>query len=417
MPHTISSENVFVARQPVFRPDESVWGYELLFRAGEDNVAIIDDESQATSSVIADGFSLAMEGMNDDVRILINFPEQLLLDDVGFALSKDLCVVEILENVRPTKAALDAARRLKKAGYTIAVDDYFGQSGLKPFLELADIVKVDVLEFGSQVEAIEKIVRSLPRSITLLAEKVENRETFTALSGMGFSLFQGFFFSKPEILPGRKLSTNEMTKLQLLKELADPNLEPGHLATILQSDPSLAYRLFRYVNSAGMGLRHKVESIKRALDMMGMVQAKQWLRSVIIADMNPTPRTHEMAYLAVHRAKFLESICTASNTKVCIPDALFMTGLFSLLDAMLGMEMPSILKFLPLDEPVAEALQGRGDLAHLLRLAISYERGNWSETARLLKRLEIETLEAELMYVRARSWTQKVMGLAKSVSS
>jgi len=403
-------ETVFVARQPVFRADETVWGYELLFRSCEDNAACVADEDQATSSVIADGLALAAEGMPADARILINFPEQLLVEDGGFALPKERCVIEILEHVKPSKDTLRATKRLKDAGYMIAVDDYFGQPELKPFIDLADIVKVDVLELAGNPERVADAVKNIPEGVTLLAEKVEDNESFRALQEIGFSLFQGFFFSKPEVIPGKKLTTNEMTKLQLLAELCKVDLEPVRLAEILQSDPSLSYRLFRYINSAGMGLTQKVSSPKRAIDMMGMIRAKQWLRSVLLADLNPTPKASELAYLAVHRAKFLESVCHHSNRSMCEPDNLFMTGLFSLLDSMLSLSMDEIIGMLPLEESVVKALKGEGEVYELLRLATNYERGEWGGISTRLKRLDLETYQAELMYVQARSWTQKMLG-------
>jgi len=404
-------ETVFIARQPVFHPDETVWGYELLFRADEKNFADVLDEDHATSSVIADGLALAREGMDGSAKILINFPEKMLVEDAGFALPKDACIIEILENVQPGKATLGAVRRLKEAGYTLAVDDFFGQSRLKPFLDFADIVKIDVLALGSDPERIAEVVGGLPGNQTLLAEKVEDIETFNKLKELGFHLFQGFFFSKPEIIPGRKLTSNELTKLQLLSELAKPDFEPARLAEILKSDPSLSYRLFRYINSVGMGLQQKVTSLKRAIDMMGMQQAKLWLRTALVADLNTSPKAGELAYMAVHRGKFLEQVCHTSNLKTCEPDALFMTGLFSLLDAMLGVGMREILEVLPLEEKVASTLLGEGEFHDLLRLATSYERGQWGETLRRLKKLELESLQAELLYVQSRGWTQKVLGL------
>ncbi|MGE4194076.1 MAG: EAL and HDOD domain-containing protein [Pseudodesulfovibrio sp.] len=407
-------EAVFIARQPIFRPDESVWGYELLFRSDETNVAHIDDEALATASVVADGLVLATEGMDANARILINFPEKLLMEDGGFALPKDRCVIEILENVRPGAEALAAVRRLKDAGYTIAVDDYFGQKDLLPFVEMADIIKLDVLAMDNDMDRVERAFRSLPAGVIPLAEKVEQNETFRRLRDMGFALFQGFFFSQPEIIPGRKLSTSETTKLQLLAELAKTELDSNRLGLVLQSDPSLTYRLFRYVNSAGMGLREKVKSAKRAIDMIGMIHVKQWLRSALIADLNPSPMAGELAYLAVHRAKFLESICSSSNRTVCEPDTLFMTGLFSLLDAMLGQEMQRILELLPLEKPVTDALRGQGEHYDLLRLATSYERGQWGETAQRLQRLGLDSFQAELLYLQARSWAQKMLGYSKA---
>ncbi|MBI9078857.1 MAG: HDOD domain-containing protein [Pseudodesulfovibrio sp.] len=408
-------EAIFVARQPVFHADETVWGYELLFRSGEENVANIIDDVQATSSVIVDGLTMALVGMSDKAKVLINFPEKMLVEDAGFALPKETCIIEVLENVSPSKKVLSAIRRLKDAGYAIAVDDYFGQPQLKPFLDLADIIKIDILELGSDPERIAGAVKSIPdNGSKLLGEKVEDNRTFGILKDMGFSLFQGFFFSKPEIIPGKKLTTNEMTKLQLLSELAKLDFEPKRLAEILQSDPNLAYRLFRYINSVGFGLQEKVTSLKRAIDMMGMVQAKQWLRTVIMADLNPAPKAGELAYMSVHRAKFLESICMQSNLKQCAPETLFITGLFSLLDAMLGVDMDTILCTLPLDDSVIQALTGEGRVHDLLALANSYEHGYWADTTRRLKSLDLDTVKADLLYAQSRNWAQKMLGFSKT---
>ncbi len=324
---TSHCEAIFVARQPIFRPNETVWGYELLFRSDETNIANVTDETQATSSVIADGLSMAMEGLSEGTRILINFPEDMLLNDVGFALPKETCVIEILEHVTPNKDTLAAVKRLKDAGYTIAVDDFFGQPELKPFVDLADIVKIDILELDSNPKLVSHVIAGLPMdSVTLLAEKVENNIIFNGLKNMGFSLFQGFFFSKPEIIPGKKLSSSELSKLQLLGELSNPECSPKRLAEILQSDPSLSYRLFRYINSVGFSLHQKVTSLKRAIDMMGMLQTKQWIRSAVLADLNPAPKAGELAYMSVQRAKFLESICSTSNMQICPADTLSSQG-------------------------------------------------------------------------------------------
>lgn len=407
-------ESIFVARQPVFHEDETVWGYELLFRNSEENLATITDDTQATSSVIADGLSMALEGMSDKSRILINFPEEMLLQGSGFALPKTNCIIEVLEGVKPSKATLKAVRNLKNEGYTIAVDDFFGQPQLKPFIELADIVKIDVLELDSDPERIQKVLENMPTTNqTLLAEKVEDNKTFNALKKLGFSLFQGFFFSKPEVIPGKKLSSNEMTKLQLLAELSKPEFDAAQLAEVLQSDPNLSYRLFRYINSVGFGLQTKVTSLKRAIDMMGMLQAKQWLRTALMADINPSPKASELAYMAVHRAKFLETACVLSGQTKCTPDTMFISGLFSLLDAMLGIKLNEILETLPLDQAVVDGLTQKGHIRNLLGLAKSYEHGHWGDVAVHLKRLNMDSSMADILYSQSRNWTQKTLGFSK----
>lgn len=405
-----SYESIFVARQPIFQADDAVWGYELLFRSSTTNEADITDDTAATSSVIADGLTMALEGMPENTRCLINFPEKMLLEDAGFALPHETCVIEILESVRPTKDTLAAVRRLHDAGYTIAVDDYFGQPQLVPFMELADIIKIDVLELGSDPARIDQAINTMPQhNAMLLAEKIEDNETLNSLKGLGFSLFQGFFFSKPVIIPGRKLSSNQITKLQLLSELSSGDFEPERLAEILKADPSLSYRLFRYINSVGFGLLTKITSLKRAIDMMGMIKTKQWLRTVIMADLNTTPRTSELSFMAVQRAKFLETICSIKTAGECYPDVMFICGLFSLLDAMLGIEMQEVLDSLPLDAIITEGLLGEGEIRDYLRLANLYERGLWYETGKLIRKYDLDISEVDRAYKDSWNWAQQVL--------
>ncbi len=411
MLHTTSpAESIFVARQPVFHPDQTVWGYELLFRSNMENVANFDDETQATSAVITDGLTMALEGLVPTPRILINFPEEMLISDAGFALPKNTCIIEILENVRPSKKTLKAIYRLKQAGYTIAVDDFFGQPKLEPFIKLADIVKIDILALDSDPARIAKVIAPIQQhEVRLLAEKVEDLKTFNTLKDMGFQLFQGYFFSKPIIVSGKKLSSNQMTKLQLLSELSG-DFEPDKLAEILQLDPNLSYRLFRFINSVGFGLKSKITSLKRAIDMMGTLQTKQWLRTAILADVSSGPVANELAFMSVQRAKFLESLCKSQKSCSCPPETMFVVGLFSLLDTMLGLKMDSILDKLPLDDTIVNGLTLDGEIRELLSLAQSYEYGYWEETNRRLKILNLDNQETDILYAQARSWAQRMLG-------
>ncbi|MDY7001642.1 MAG: HDOD domain-containing protein, partial [Thermodesulfobacteriota bacterium] len=342
-------EDVFVARQPIFDRRQHVWGYELLFRAsGSALTARVADSDMATVQVIADGFVLAHSGMDPGQRVLINFPENLLLQDAAFALPREICVIEILENVDPRPEVLDALGRLKRAGYTLAMDDYAGEPELEPFLGLVDVIKVDILKLGADKKKIAEVAKALKKHKSLLlAEKVEDLDIFGSVKALGFALFQGFFFSKPEIIPGKKISAGEIAKLRLLQELGNPDFEVQRLSEIIHADLSLSYRLFQYINSVGMGVRHKVESVSRAVTLVGQRQLSQWLRAVIMADLSPSKKAEELAFMSVHRARFLELL--AGDTKACRQptETMFLLGLFSLLDAMLGQSMGEIVASFP----------------------------------------------------------------------
>lgn len=406
-------EMVFVARQPVMDASKGVWGYELLFRgSGDAAAALVTDSDKATSSVIADGFVMAAEGLPLGRKVLINFPQRLLVEDAAFALPSDICVVEILEDVQPTPEVLAGLKRLKTAGYSLALDDYMGEEALEPFLGLVDIVKVDVLGLGSDREQLQRIADALhSRGVELLAEKVEDEAALDLARELGFSLFQGYFFSRPEVIPGRKVSASQISKLNLLQELSRPDFEVGKVSRYIQADLSLSYRLFRYINSVGHGVRHKVETVSRAVNLLGQRQLSQWLRAVLLSDLSPTRQAEELAFMSVHRARFLELAAEGPYRGKLSPERMFMLGLFSLLDALLGQPMNVVLEHVPLDDHGKSALRGEEspDLAYL-DLVRSYERGHWEQAREIAQQVKLPLQTSDRLYMEAMVWTRRMFG-------
>ncbi len=408
-------ESVYVARQPVFKKNRTVWGYELLFRSSKDaQTANVEDDNLATYNVIADGLTLALPGIEKGRKALINFPESLLLSGAAFALPFETCVVEVLETVSPTPKVIEALGKLREFGFTLALDDFAGEEKLKPFLPHVDILKMDIMALDSDPDRIRAAVAGLPgplkSRLILLAEKVEDKQTFDLCVELGFHLFQGFFFSRPEIIPGKKVSANEAAKLQILQELSQPDFELAKLSQIINTDPSLSYRLFRYVNSAGMGLTNKVESVTHATTILGQQRISQWLRAVILSDLNPTPTAQELSFLSLQRAKFLELACEIAGLGGRTPETLFTLGLFSLLDSLMGIPMKEILAELPLDDEVAAALMGKDNqLLSVLHLAEIYEQGDFDKMQHIAAQFDIDPDAMGSLYSEGMRWVLTVL--------
>lgn len=393
--------SVFIARQPIFHTDQALWGHELLFRSsGEAQVAAVEDNSQATAHVLADGFALASVPQGSPV--LINFPQELLVADAAFALPPEVCVVEVLETVRPEPDVLDALARLKEAGYTLAMDDYAGEKHLAPFLDLVDLVKVDLLALDEDLARIQAVVKDLKsRGLRLLAEKVESEDMFTRCADMGFELFQGFFFSRPELMPGRTIPAGQMSRLTLMRELSNPDLELERLVEIVNGDPGLSYRLFRRINAASSGLRQKVESVQRAAALLGLRQLTRWLQAVVLSDMASTPRTRELCFMALHRARFLSDLCDTTQAKACQGQQAFLLGMFSLLDALLAMPMADVVAQLPLDEGTSCALTScTGEHSGLLSLVQAAEQGDAEGMDRISAELGMDPVQVGGLYLQ-----------------
>jgi EAL and modified HD-GYP domain-containing signal transduction protein len=401
---------IFVARQPIFTPKLDIWGYELLFRhSGTAGQAQFPDSDVATSKVIADGYDLAQSGLSSGIKALVNFPRKLLLEEAAYTLPAEQAVIEILETVSPEPEVLQACNNLKANNYLLAVDDFVGQPGYEPLLELADIVKVDVLNMNqAQISQIAKNLR--PYNCQLLAEKVETQEVFNQTLQLGFDFFQGFFFSKPEIVPGRSLSSNQVSRLRLLNNLSKEEFQPSEFSKIIQSDLSLSYRLLRYINSPSLGLIKEITSIEHAVRLLGQKPLLRWLRIIVMADLNPSVRGMELISRSAQRGRYLQLLSEVAPETPFSADSMFLFGLFSLLDAILDQPMGDILKHLPLEPQLVKALtQGEEQTNKWLELLKAQERGNWAQAENLFKELQLPEKKSAICYIQAMQWANALL--------
>lgn len=410
----ITYEPVFVARQPIFDRDNSIWGYELLFRhSAEAGTAQVTDQNEATAKVIIDGFTIASDRSAPESRFLINFPQRLLLDDSAYALPKERAIIEILEHVDATPEVVENLKKLKEYGYTLALDDFVGQGGFEEVLKLTDLIKVEVL--GMAQPELIKLTQSLKKHrVKLLAEKVEDKAMFSLCKALGYDYFQGYFFSKPEVVPGRKLPAGAMARFQLLKELSRDDYEVKELAKIIESDLSLSYRLLRFINSAAFSLPKGVDSIQQAIALIGGRPLKQWLTVVMLSDMNTSPMAQEMTYSSVQRARYLEVLTEIMKRSGYERSTMFMLGLFSKLDALFGMPMDEIVGPMALSDEIKNALMGQESPARQwIELVDHLDAGDFDATGRILKANDINPMEAALKHVEASNWAYQVLGLTK----
>jgi len=210
--------DVFVARQPIFKKDKKILGYELLFRDGPSSFFSGEDGNIATSHVLSSSFiSIGIESIAGNNPAFINFTRDLLLKQAPQMFPKENLAVEILEDTIPEEDVINACRELHQKGYTIALDDFFYKTGMKPLIELADIIKFDFR--ASPIEKIREDIKRFSRyNIKFLAEKVETNDEFQTALDMGCEYFQGYFFSKPETIKGKDISSAQMNLLGIMAE-------------------------------------------------------------------------------------------------------------------------------------------------------------------------------------------------------
>lgn len=399
------TSDIFVARQPIFKRNRKIYGYELLFRSSLTNFFDpSQDGSQATSKVITNSFLLiGMNKLTEGKRAFINFPEELLCDKSPLLFSKDVAVVEILEDVNPTDEVVNACKEIRENGYILALDDFIGNPGYEPLLEIADIIKIDI--YGMDRTKLNNIVHNLARyDAKLLAEKVETNEEFELCKKLGFYYFQGYFFSKPKVVSGKDIPGSKLHYFQIIKQIQDVNYNFISLANTLSHDVSLSYKLLKYVNSAGFGAGKKIESLERAISMMGEKSLRNWL-SLMMLSYLAHDKPNEVLKLSIFRAHFCEMLGQLCQAGREFSGECFTVGMFSFLDAMLDKPMEEILSELSLSEHINDALlkKGKGNHRIILALVEKYEKGNWKHVAQLAKAAKLSADSLPPFYDAA--WT------------
>jgi len=367
---------VLMARQPIFDRDQNVVAYELLYRTEQqvNHADIPFCGSTATSQVILNVYSSIFDSAESRrVPAFINLTEELLLSGNFPDLPRKRVVLEILEDVKVTDELIEAVRKLRDDGYRIALDDYLHDDSYAPLLELAHIVKVDVLDMS--LEQIQHQVDQLkPYQVTLLAEKIETHEMMEACKQMGFRFFQGYFLSKPKLIKGRKLEGNQMALMQLLQEIQSPQTTPEKLEELIMMDPVLTYRLLRIVNSADFNLVRNVQSISEAIVMMGLEEVRKW--ATLIAMTASEDKPEELSRQLLMRGRMCEQIARQQSPDQC--GAAFMAGMLSGLDALLDVDRETLMQQVPLDDCIKTAItSGEGAVGTVLQNVMMYERADW----------------------------------------
>lgn len=371
-------QEVYVGRQPIYDRQLKVVAYELLFRtsSAQDAAEVLDGHLATTQVIVNTFLEIGLDQIVGPAhRAFINLPRQFFLEDCALALPPERVVLEVLEDIEPDPAVLAGVGRLAEQGYVIALDDFLYHEGLQPLVELAQLIKIDIMGM-SPATIRDHVQRLRPYGVPLLAEKVESREEFQLCKALGFELYQGFFFCKPNVVRGQRRPSNRLAILRLLSRLQDPDIGAEELETLIVQDVSLSYKILRYINSAALALPRKVESIHQAVVYLGLQTIKRWVTLLSLAGLEDKPL--ELLVTALVRAKMSEELARAAGR--CNLDSYFTVGLFSALDALMDDALEGLLEELPLSETLKAALLRReGPMGEVLSCVLSYERAAWDE--------------------------------------
>ncbi|VEF46219.1 acyl-CoA-binding protein [Bacillus freudenreichii] len=405
---------VFVARQPIFNKKEDVFAYELLYRSNEVNKFPSIDGDKATAEVIINSFfNIGINELSQGKPCFINFTKKLLELKVPTYFEPRDIVVEILEDVPRTMELIRICKNLKKHGYTIALDDFIIDEE-NPFLaelfKYIDIIKVDMLNTSvSMRQRIETVAKS--NNIKLLAEKVETREEFEQARERGYDYFQGYFFSKPVILSSHDIPSYFHSYYEIMQMLSEKEPDIQAIAQLIESDLSLSFKLLKLINSPAIRTKNKVHSITQAIVLLGLIEIRKWVYVLAVRDtpVKQSEKSKELMQTCLIRGKMCESLGKLFN-RSSSNSGYFMTGMFSLMDCIMGIPMKKILNDLPLSDDICDALKGENNhYKKVLDLVAAAENGDWETVHEMCKTFQIEESEVYQIYKEALLWSNHLM--------
>lgn len=366
------SDVALIGRQPVCTADGALYAYKLLFRNSE-QAAVFTDDNLATSTVLLNTFvEIGLDRVVGNRKGFVKLTREFLTGDHTLPSRPDLLAVEILQSIDIDEDIIRGVQKLKRKGFTIAIDDVVLRPELEPLLPISDIVQIDVRKVA--VDELKTHCRSLRRwPVRLLAEKVETSEEFDTCKALQFELFQGFYLSRPHVLQRVKSKTNKAVVLQLLNQMCAPQFAFSKLAEIVKQDAGLCCRFLRYVNSAFHGLQ-SIRSIDHALIMMGSKGIRGLTALLQLSGMSEMPE--QCVVSAVLRGQ----MCRILGEKLLPTEAesLSTLGILSTLDALLNEPMEVLLDDLPITPPMRAALLSNAGLSgQILKAVVAYDQSDW----------------------------------------
>jgi EAL and modified HD-GYP domain-containing signal transduction protein len=402
------ADNFFLARQPILNRGQRLVAYELLFRdARQRNEADVTDDAKATATVIAHASELGMGQVVGDQMAFVNVDAVGLMSDFIRFLPHDKVILEILETVKATPEVVDRVRELKQVGFKFALDDVIGHSeDVQKLQPLCDVIKVDIKDMRPDtLQALARVLKNPGQK--LLAEKVETIEEFQQCMELGFEYFQGYYFARPVILSGKKISPSQRSVLHLL-DLLNTDASSQEIERSVKHDALITLNLLRLVNTPAVGARYRINSVGHALMVLGRRQLQRWLQILLYVKNGGTQEfTSPLLQLATTRGKTMELMVEHLRPGQRVSaDIGFTVGVMSLMDTLFSIHMRDVLDSVNvLDEVRAALLHRGGDYGSMLNLIEQIEKaGDGKTLAPLLHQLALKPSELYAIQLAAIEW-------------
>ncbi|MGM0499644.1 MAG: EAL and HDOD domain-containing protein [Bacillota bacterium] len=367
-------ENIMVGRQPILDKKENLFAYELLFRSAKSNE--IKDGEKATAEVIMNSLeSIGLSNLTQNKPAFINFTAKMIKNKIFDLLASDSIYIEILETVEVDEEIIEICKELKRQGFKIVLDDFEFKESLIELVKIADIIKIDFLNSTKKVrkETLYLIKSKYNKEVKFLAEKIENYSHLKEAKQFNYDYYQGFYFTKPDIISGRKVEPFKQSYVNILEELNKEYPDFRKIENYIKQDLSMSYSLLRLVNSAAYG--YDINSIRQGIVLLGVDKLKKWSLLYSFKSLNSN-KPDILLITSLIRAYFAESL----KKHLDIDEDLFILGMFSLINAYLDRDLQEVLPQISMKSKFKEALISKeGKLGEVINIIEIYEKSNWHD--------------------------------------
>lgn len=403
------TDTISLIRLPIFDEKRRLWGYELFCFGGADTPTG-DAIQESVGLRVANSAYMGLQFvLNQGKKIMIHHSEKGILDNLPYALPADATIVNVDEGIAANPDALEILKSLKADKFSIAIDNYTADPVCRQLYPLADFICIDVHKRRKD-QLLDLIVSAQEYKAAFMAIDLRSSDQLDPYRDVGFSYFSGPFFKNPDVVHLRKISSNEVSRFNLLAliENREPDLEK--VAENIQADVSITFRLLAYLNSAAFGFRQKIKSVQQAVNLLGWDRMKNWLRVVLVTDVSQHKDALDLTLLSAQRGKFMELVVEDHDFWGFDPDSLQLLGLFSLLDVMLGVPMEEVVEHLPLDAKLKAALCGQPDSEYLqlLQLARLFEEAKWARADQMIQQLNLDSAKVKAAFQKASDWAAEL---------
>jgi len=392
---------IFIGRQPIYTRDLDVYAYELMSHSTTNNTEPVEADI-ATSQVIINAFmEIGIDKLVGKKIAFITLTEHFLQSDYELPLPTDKVILKIPGYVNVNNEVIDGANRLADAGFKLALDNYLQHPSLQPLAKLASIIDINIENLSAaELRGHLKILSNLHP--TILADHVKDHDAYDSCRDMGVDYIQGYFLNRPRIVSGESLDSNQMSIINLLSTLNNPETDTDTVVDIISKDVALSYKILQLINSAFFTRTTKVESIQHATVMLGRKQLCTWASMMALSSMDDKPR--EQVRISMIRARNCELLAEKARLKNA--DSFFTVGMFSSLDLLMDRSLEELIAPLPLADNVVAALLNReGELGEAINCTLAQEEGDWLN----IRFAELNPDDLSGINIQAINWAEDVL--------